>query len=65
MSQVQPRLCKCCNKEYEVRYSHTIKSGNMIYVDDKGRFWKGKVCPDCQNKRRTEQRKRLKVERSG
>ena len=59
-----PRLCKSCNTEHPARYSHTLKSGNMIYVDADMRQWKGKVCPDCQSKKRKMQRSRSRINNS-
>lgn len=43
-----PKHCKSCKITKMAKYSHTIKSGNLIFVDEKGRLWKGSVCPDCQ-----------------
>lgn len=48
--------CKKCLEEKIMEYSHLGTNGAKLYKDDKGRFWKGKVCPECQNKLRNEQR---------
>jgi hypothetical protein len=46
--------CKCCGDEVVRVYKKLQRtSGNKLYVDDKGRYWKGQVCAGCQaNKRR-------------
>jgi hypothetical protein len=41
--------CKRCGIE-KVRVYKRIQpsSGNKLYVDDHGRYWKSMVCPACQ-----------------
>ena len=41
--------CKRCGIEQTRVYKRIQpKSGNKLYVDDHGRYWKGMVCADCQ-----------------
>ncbi len=61
MGQLAPRYCKACKITHLARYSHTSKSNNMIYADEKLRQWKGAVCPDCQTLKRQSQRKGFNV----
>ncbi len=48
--------CKCCKEELVKVYLKLSKSGNKLYVDDKGRLWKADVCPGCQAANRKESR---------
>lgn len=45
--------CKCCGDEVVRVYKKLQRtSGNKLYVDDKGRYWKGQVCAECQADKR-------------
>lgn len=49
MSNSANGFCKCCKKDNLVKiYKKLAKSGNKLYVDDKGRLWKSSICADCQ-----------------
>lgn len=41
--------CKACKEEKVKVYKRLQpRSGNKLYVDDLGRYWKSSVCPACQ-----------------
>lgn len=54
------QICKICKLEKEATFVKVGKNGGFLYADNEGKLWKGKVCNDCQNKRRVEQRKAKK-----
>lgn len=46
------RACKVCGVEKgRVEMGRFPKGVCRRYVDEKGQFWNGKVCPDCNNER--------------
>ena len=53
------KKCKDCSETKTATYSHLAKSGAKVYKDEKGRLWKGQVCPPCQAKQRAETRARF------
>ena len=41
--------CKRCKRTLVYKFLKAQgKNLNKIYIDDKGRQWKAKTCPDCQ-----------------
>lgn len=58
MGQLLPRYCKHCKEDHLAQFSHRGRTGgNLIYVDETGRLWKGSLCPKAQAAIRKEQRK--------
>lgn len=55
------QTCKICKLEKEATFVKLGKNGGFVYADEQGRLWKGKMCADCQAKRRKEQRNRAKA----
>lgn len=59
--------CKICNI-VKVRYYEGIKSGTGVYIDPNGRWWSGRVCPECRQKKHKakypyKKRNRVKVKK--
>lgn len=57
--------CKSCTQLKPRIFFYTAKSGHRVHVDDKGRQWKGLVCPDCRNAQVKADRKILVDKSSG
>lgn len=60
--QDQKRVCKSCGLEKICNPGELGTNGAFRCRDEHGKLWKGKVCVECQAKRRTEQRNKAKVE---
>lgn len=46
------RFCVYCKQDKPwIFRGDKVKDGSKIYIDDKGRRWAGKRCPDCERKR--------------
>ena len=56
------KICKDCKKEVVCNYLKLDKHSRQIFLDDKGRQWKNKSCPDCANLKRKNRRRVLKQE---
>lgn len=53
---LEPKQCKTCLATKMVTYEKLGTAGERLYKADDGRWWKSRVCPDCQNERRVNQR---------
>lgn len=58
----QKRKCKSCGQDKILIYYKLGTNGSTLYKDGDGKLWKGQVCNECQSKRRSEQRNKVKVE---
>lgn len=63
--KLEPKQCKICLKEKLVTYEKLGTVGERLYKSEDGRWWKSRVCPDCQNERRANQRKAKKSNPEG
>jgi hypothetical protein len=49
------RQCKYCGGDKEwIWTGQRLKDGSKIYVDDNGKRWAGRRCPDCERSRVSE-----------
>jgi ribosomal protein S27E len=52
MSNNKKTECKGCKKVLVRHYAEKRAGGRRYYTAPDGRFWSGRFCPDCHNKRR-------------
>lgn len=55
--------CRKCNLIKVRILSGTFDGRNKRFVDDKGRLWNGRCCPDCNNERIRLQMQKLRLAR--
>ena len=53
MNKIDGVVCPFC-REWHTRSLIGQQGTNTIYLDDKGRRWSGRRCPDCALKRKAE-----------
>ena len=52
MSEIRKTLCKVCNEsKNRIQFGTFGDSKNKRWVDETGKQWNGRVCPECQRKR--------------
>ena len=46
------RKCSYCDREMSWTWSgKTLKDGSKVYLDEEGRKWSGRRCPECEKER--------------
>jgi hypothetical protein len=52
MTHPSSRICAYCNNDKPWIWNEKkLKDGSKIYIDDSGRRWAGRRCPDCERSR--------------
>lgn len=55
-------ICRACNEvKIRIDTGKKSKTGSRYYVDERGSWWKGKICPSCTSKRRKVQKPTEKI----
>lgn len=64
MNEIQQKVCKICNQlKSRIQMGTFPNKSCKRWIDESGKQWSGKVCPECQANRAKVNMRRLRTER--